>query len=63
MADRLWSRKFVAERWGKSEKTVQRTGMVFTRIGKTPMYHPKIVLRYEEDHASRISAWKEGVAA
>jgi hypothetical protein len=56
--ERLISRKEVAERWGKSEKTVARTGMLFTRIGKTPMYKVSTVEKYEAAHASRPDAWK-----
>lgn len=56
-ADKLLSRKDVAERWQKSEKTVQRTGMLFTRIGRTPMYKLSTVEAYEKAHASRPSSW------
>jgi hypothetical protein len=60
---RLLTRKEVAERWQKSEKTVARTGMLFTRIGKTPMYKESTVEAYEKAHASRPSAWDKGAAA
>lgn len=56
--ERLLSRKEVAARWGKSEKSVQRTGMIFTRIGRTPMYRLADVERYEKAHASRPQNWE-----
>jgi hypothetical protein len=55
---KLLSRKEVAARWGKSEKTVKRTGMLFTRIGKTPMYKESTVEAYEKAHASRPGSWE-----
>jgi hypothetical protein len=60
---KLMSRAQVAERWNCSEDTVKRSGMPFTRIGKSPMYHPKIVERYELSRSSRPSLWKEWTAA
>jgi hypothetical protein len=59
---KLLSRAEVAARWGKSEKTVQRTGMLFTRIGRTPMYKESTVEAYEAAHASRPSQWREDAA-
>lgn len=56
--EKLLSRKEVALRWRKSEKSVKRTGMLFTRIGRTAFYKVSTIEKYEAAHASRPASWK-----
>ncbi len=63
MSDRLLSLQEVADLLNVSEDTVKRAAIPFTRIGRQRRYHPRIIQKYQADHASRPAAWKEGVAA